>query len=253
MWRKVIMMLMNENRIDFNCPYPQTYCAILTHKPENLSFAKKHYGDRDNRLYLSDTNVEGTINIYQEGYDSRVFGEVPAWMWIAEHLRDEDWCSLNAYRRKLKLGIGTLVAQPLQWNCSVLDQLANYHSPIYCDVLHTILPPNEFNLLQRNVFFPYNIAQMSGQHIKHYVSFIKEREDAFFKCLGFQPTLDNCRKFVTSEPSILEQTIPDKNVNVEYQSRIGAFIAERLNTIYWQIVGNFVPMEVVLLEQNQII
>lgn len=252
MWRKVIMMLMNENRIDLNCPYPQTYCAVLCHKQENLKFAKEHFGDRDNRLYLSDTNVEGTMNIYKEGYDSRVFGELPAWMWIAEHIREQDWCSLNAYRRKLKLGIGTLVAAPMQWKTSVLDQLANYHCPIYCDVLHTILPPNEFNLLQRNVFIPYNIAQMSGSQIKHYVSFIKEREDAFFKCLGFQPTLDNCRKFVTSEPSVLEQTIPDKNLNAEYQSRIGAFIMERLNTIYWQIIGNYVPMEVVLLEENQL-
>ena len=68
---------MNENRIDLNCPYPQTYCAVLCHKPENLKFAKEHFGDRDNRLYLSDTNVEGTLNIYQEGYDSRVFGELP--------------------------------------------------------------------------------------------------------------------------------------------------------------------------------
>jgi hypothetical protein len=245
------MPILNENNIKIDCPYPQTYCAILTHKPENLVFAKKHFGDRDNRLYLSDTNVEGTMNIYQEGYDSRVFGELPAWMWLADKIREQDWVSLNAYRRKLKLGIGTLVAAPMEWKCSVLDQLANYHSPVYCDVLNAILPRNEFNLLQRNVFFPYNIAQMSGPQIKHYVSFIKEREDSFFKCLGFQPTLDNCRKFVTSEPSVLEQTIPDKNLNVEYQSRIGAFIMERLNTIYWQLVGNFVPMEVVLLENNQ--
>ena len=173
------------------------------------------------------------------------------WMWLADKIREQDWVSLNAYRRKLKLGIGTLVAAPMEWKCSILDQLANYHSPVYCDVLNAILPRNEFNLLQRNVFFPYNIAQMSGPQIKHYVSFIKEREDSFFKCLGFQPTLDNCRKFVTSEPSVLEQTIPDKNLNVEYQSRIGAFIMERLNTIYWQLVGNFVPTEVVLLENNQ--
>lgn len=245
------MPILNENNINLNCPYPQTYCAVLCHKPENLKFAKAHFQDRDNRLYLSDTNVEGTLNIYQEGYDSRVFGELPAYMWIAEHLRDEDWCSLNAYRRKLKLGIGTLVAKPLEWKCSVLDQLANYHSPLYADVLHSILPQNEFNLLQRNVFFPYNITSMSVQQIKNWVTFIKEREDAFFKCLGFVPSADNCRKFVTSEPSILEQTIPDKNVNVEYQARIGAFIAERLNTIYWQLVGNFVPTEVVLLENNQ--
>ena len=245
------MPILNENNIKIDCPYPQTYCAILTHKPENLVFAKKHFGDRDNRLYLSDTNVEGTMNIYQEGYDSRVFGELPAWMWLADKMREQDWVSLNAYRRKLKLGIGTLVAAPMEWKCSVLDQLANYHSPVYCDVLNAILPRNEFNLLQRNVFFPYNIAQMSGPQIKHYISFIKEREDAFFKCLGFQPTLDNCRKFVTSEPSVLEQTIPDKNLSVEYQSRIGAFIMERLNTIYWQLIGNFVPMEVVLLENNQ--
>ena len=173
------------------------------------------------------------------------------WMWLSENLRDEDWCSLNAYRRKLKLGIGTLVAAPLQWNCSVLDQLANYHSPIYCDVLHSILPANEFNLLQRNVFFPYNIFQANKQQIKHWVSFMKEREDAFFKRLGFEPTVENCRNFVTNEPTILEQTITDKNVNVEYQARIGAFIAERLNTIYWQIVGNYVPKEVILLEPNQ--
>lgn len=245
------MPILNENNINKDCPYPQTYCAVLCHKPENFKFAKAHFQDRDNRLYLSDTNVEGTLNIYQEGYNSKVFGELPAYMWLAEHLREQDWCSLNAYRRKLKLGIGTLVAQPMEWKCSVLDQLANYHSAIYADVLNAILPRNEFNLLQRNVFFPYNIAQMSGPQIKHYVSFIKEREDSFFKCLGFQPTLDNCRKFVTSEPSVLEQTIPDKNLSVEYQSRIGAFIMERLNTIYWQLVGNFVPMEVVLLENNQ--
>lgn len=242
---------MNENNIKTDCPYPQTYCAILCHKPENLKFSKAHFGDRDNRLYLSDTNVEGTINIFKEGYDSRVFGELPAWMWLSENLRNDDWVSLNAYRRKLKLGIGTLVAAPLQWKCSVLDQLATYHSPIYCDVLHTILPPNEFNLLQRNVFFPYNIFLANTQRIKHWVSFVKEREDAFFKCLGFEPTVENCRKFVTSEPSILEQTIPDKNVNVEYQSRIGAFIAERLNTIYWQIIGSFTPTEIMLLEQDQ--
>ena len=242
---------MNENNIKTDCPYPQTYCAILCHKPENLVFAKKHFGDRDNRLYLSDTNVEGTINFFKEGYDSRVFGEVPAWMWLSENLRNDDWVSLNAYRRKLKLGIGTLVAAPLQWQCSVLDQLAMYHSPIYCDILHTILPPNEFNLLQRNVFFPYNIFLANTQRIKHWVSFVKEREDAFFKCLGFEPTVENCRKFVTSEPSILEQTIPDKNVNLDYQSRIGAFIAERLNTVYWQIIGSFTPTEVMLLEQNQ--
>ena len=247
------MTIMNENRIDVNCQYQQTYCAILCHKPENLDFAKKHFGDKDNRLYLSDTNVEGTLNIYKEGYDSRVFGEVPAWMWLSEHLRDEDWCSLNAYRRKLKTGIGTLVAQPIQWKCSVLDQLATYHSPIYCDVLHTILPKNEFDLLQNNVFFPYNIFQASTPQIKHWVSFIKEREDAFFKCLGFEPTVDNCRKFVTNEPSILEQAIPDKNVGIEYQSRIGAFVAERLNTVYWQIVGGFTTKEVVLLESNQLI
>lgn len=245
------MPILNENNIKIDCPYPQTYCAILTHKPENLVFAKKHFGDRDNRLYLSDTNVEGTINIHQEGYDSRVFGEVPAWMWLSEHLRDEDWVSLNAYRRKLKLGIGTLVAAPIQFSCSILDQLSAFHSPIYCDILHTILPANEFNLLQRNLFVPYNIAQMPVPQIKHYVAFMKEREDAFFKCLGFVPTVENCRKFVTSEPSVLEQTIPDKNVNVEYQARIGAFIAERLNTVYWQLVGNFVPTEVVLLENNQ--
>jgi hypothetical protein len=244
------MPILNENNINLNCPYPQTYCAILCHKPENLTFAKKHYGDRDLRLYLSDTNVEGTMNCYCEGYESRVFGELPAWMWISEHIREEDWCSLNAYRRKLKLGIGTLVAAPMQWQTSVLDQLSTYHSPIYCDVLHTILPPNEFNLLQRNIFFPYNIALMAAPQIKHYVQFIKEREDAFFKCLGFVPNADNCRKFVCSEKSILEQN-GVKNVSVDYQARIGAFIMERLNTIYWQLVGNYVPTEVVLLEENQ--
>ena len=71
------MPILNENNLITNCPYPQTYCAVLCHKPENLKFAKSHFGDRDNRLYLSDTNVEGTLNIYQEGYDSRVFGELP--------------------------------------------------------------------------------------------------------------------------------------------------------------------------------
>lgn len=245
------MVLTNENKIDLNCKYPQTYCAILCHKPENVQFAREHYGDRDLRLYLSDTGVPDTIDITHPRYDSRVFGELPGWIWLSTHLRDCDWSSLNAYRRKLGLGVGNLVASPIMLKLSVLDHLALYHSPIYADVLHDILPPAEFNLLQGNMMFAYNIACMSVPQMKHYVQFIVERLEAFFGRLGIGIGINDCMEFVKSTSGILEKTRPDKNITPEYQARIGAFIMERLSTVYFQSIGGFTQVPVKLLETGQ--
>ena len=83
--------------------YPQYnhhYNFILCHKP-----FEDRFGDVANKIYITDneeySKQSGAILIDNKGLDSRVFGEIPFWGWIAQQLRDQDSASLCAYRRKI--------------------------------------------------------------------------------------------------------------------------------------------------------
>lgn len=96
-------MLINHNISLDRELYPQHkhhYNFILAHKP----FEDK-FGDIANKVYITDNKEyaanSGAILIDKNEYDSRVFGELPFWIYISKQIREQDSAALMAYRRKI--------------------------------------------------------------------------------------------------------------------------------------------------------
>lgn len=217
------------NNIDLNCPYEQSYNIVITHNKEGLEFAKKKYGDYSNKLYLSDCNVPGTIDV-SNGYHSSVYGELPFYHWIAQNLRPQDWVRVNHYRRKLPLSIGLTLPVPLSFNGSMANQLAYYHSPVLVEaIMRTLTPVEQQIFTTNNTLTPYNIMFAPVEFIQTtYLPWMMNKINALQMVLGrnFKP-----------DKSFFEPR-EGKRVDSWYQNRVFAFAMERYTTLFF-LTNNF--------------
>lgn len=217
------------NNIDLNCPYDQSYNIVITHNKEGLEFAKKKYGDYSNKLYLSDCNVPGTIDV-SNGYHSSVYGELPFYHWIAQNLRPHDWVRVNHYRRKLPLSIGLTLPAPLSFNGSMANQLAYYHSPVLVEaIMRTLTPVEQQIFTTNNTLTPYNIMFAPVEFIQTtYLPWMMNKINALQMVLGrnFKP-----------DKSFFEPR-EGKRVDSWYQNRVFAFAMERYTTLFF-LTNNF--------------
>lgn len=217
------------NNIDLNCPYEQSYNIVITHNKEGLEFAKKKYGDYSNKLYLSDCNVPGTIDV-SNGYHSSVYGELPFYHWIAQNLRPQDWVRVNHYRRKLPLSIGLTLPAPLSFNGSMANQLAYYHSPVLVEaIMRTLTPVEQQIFTTNNTLTPYNIMFAPVEFIQTtYLPWMMNKINALQMVLGrnFKP-----------DKSFFEPR-EGKRVDSWYQNRVFAFAMERYTTLFF-LTNNF--------------
>ena len=195
------------------------------------------------------TNMKSVI--VQNEYDNTLFGERYAWKYIMNEI--EDFAVLHHYRRKLvnmfKNHIN--VAHAIVMNCSLLNQLANAHSPILCEVLQKILEPGDFALLNNNIIYAYNLFCIDKPTLKLWLDFIEPKIKAAMEVMNVH-NKQEAIEFVKSQPSFT-YAVEGKDCRVEYQSRIFAFLLERLNTIFWMKArGPIYPCDVKLLEENQV-
>ena len=252
MWRKVIKMYQNENKLTPDIPYTVEYHIIVCHNKEGLKLAKASYGDYSNRLYLSDNGLEDTISIDTK-WDSRLFGEFGFWEWAANNIRECDRACLQHYRRKLPLGVSDIILpQPCKFNMSILDGLAYWHSPVLCDALHSILSPQEFNVLQGNELLCWNIFKAPQPVIKQWVEYCGNKLTLLLSYFGLEPTLESVEKFVQDKNSGLLEPREGKNIDPNYQRRFMACCLERISHCYW--MGVPYPREykqIKLLQENQ--
>lgn len=246
-------MLINHDIEKDKILYPNhsnTYTFIVCHKP----FENK-FGDISNKVYLTDfkdfANSSGAIFV-DSVYDSRVFGEITFWDYIYKTIRDDDWACLCAYRRKIYPKIGIQVAHPIKFPCSVLQHLTHYHSSILTDALTKALPKEELGILESNLFVPFNIFSAPRQVIGDWLGFVIPRVEQTMKILGCPQDIDGVKEWV--KQTDLLSPADGKNLSIDYQARIGAFLSERINTIFW-LTRNYGQQfqEVKLLEKNQYI
>ena len=230
--------------------YSNTYTFIVCHKPFDDKF-----GDISNKVYLTDfkdfSKSSGALLVNSD-YDSRVFGEITFWDYIYKTIRDDDWACLCAYRRKIYPRIGIQVAHPIKLPCSVLQHLTYYHSSILTDALTKTLPREELETLESNIFVPFNIFSVPRHVIGDWLEFVIPRVTQTMQILGCPQDIDGVKNWVKSTD--LLSPVEGKNLSIDYQSRIGAFLSERINTIFW-LTRNYGQQfqEVKLLEHNQYI
>lgn len=226
------------------------YTFIVCHKP----FEDK-FGDISNKVYLTDfkdfSKSSGALLVNSD-YDSRVFGELVFWDYIYKTIRDDDWACLCAYRRKIYPRIGIQVAHPIKLPCSVLQHLSYYHSSILTDALTKALPKEELEILERNIFVPFNIFSVPRQVIGDWLEFVIPRVTQTMQILGCPQDIEGVKEWVKSTD--LLSPLDGKNLSIDYQSRIGAFLSERINTIFWLTRNYGQQFQLVkLLEKNQYI
>ena len=232
---------MQNEKIDLNCAYPQTYNFIVCHKPTKCL---DMFGDLANRVYLSDNKLPGTIDVYN-GYDSSRYGELPFWSWIAQHIRPQDFACLHHYRRKLPPSFGITLPAPIQIQGSMAQQLAYYHSPVLSDAIMKTLEPVEQQLFcTQTILYGYNIALMPGEILQNmYLPYISNKITLLEGVLGKNYRPD--KTFFESREG--------KRTDTWYQNRIYGFAMERYNTLFWLQNRNLIQVNknIVLLEPDQ--
>lgn len=231
------------NEIYLNCPQPQQYHCIICHNKQGFEFAKSRFGDYSNRIYLSDTGVEGTVDV-SNGYPSSLYGELPFYNWIAQNLRPTDFVCVHHYRRKLPLSIGLTLPAPIEFKGSMAQQMAYYHSPVLSDaIMRTLSPVEQQVFMTANQLIPYNIMNAQVEFIQRmYLPWIMEKITALRIVLGpdFKP-----------DASFFEPH-EGKRTDEWYQNRVYAFAMERYTTLFFltQNIGrNYTQVK--LLESNQ--
>lgn len=222
---------------------------IVTHKV----FDRTPFKYMSNKTFLSDNNTQDTINV--TGLDSRIYGELPFWQYILSQMEFDDFASLHHYRRKFEYVYQQIcVAKPMAFNCSLYDQLAMYHSPRVADAMEKAL--GNPILRQTNLFFPYNIMNLPKEVLGHWIQFCSNIVDNTLGILNLRDkTFEEIKEFVSNDSTFTgpNPQNPSKNLDPIYQTRIGAYILERANSLFWltQFPGNFIPCEISLLEKGQ--
>lgn len=236
----VKMKIINEP-IHYDCVYPQTYHCVLTHKETPCLGMFQDYA---NCIFISDNGTPGTIDI-SGPWDCHRFGELPAWNFIAQNFRPQDYVSLEHYRRKLSLGMGNVVPEPINLGIDMAQQTAYYHSPVLTEAIMKTLTPLEQHLFTTSQqMYLYNMGCLN-------VGFVQEL---------FFPYLSN--KIMLLESILGRNYIPDATFYVErngkdtrewYQTRLYGFALERYVSLFWlqnQDKINSIG-RVKLLEENQ--
>ena len=214
------MMLTNEP-IHYDCPYPQTYHCVLTHKESSCLGMFQDYA---NCIFISDKQIPGTIDI-SSPWDSARYGELPAWSWIAQNFRPQDYVALNHYRRKLSLGMGNVIPEPIQMGGNLADQLAYYHSPVLADaIMKTLTPVEQSIFTSSNLLYAYNIACLNVGMVQDlYLPYITNKIMLLESVLG--------RNYVPDASFFVPRE--GKDVRPWYQNRVYAFALERYSTLFW--------------------
>ena len=204
-----------------------------------------------NKTFLSDNNTPDTINV--TGLDSRIYGELPFWKYILTQMEFDDFASLHHYRRKMNFVQEQIcIPKPMLFGCSLADQMAAYHSPILVDAMSKAL--NSDILYKTNVFVPYNIFCAPKEVVENWINFCFGVVDSTMGILNLRgKTYEEILEFVKNNDSFKECNNKEKNLDPIYQARIGAFLLERANSIFWMHVCpyNYIPCEISLLEQGQ--
>lgn len=238
--------------------------AILAHKhfeyPNNIYFNfddVKVYSEKKVK-----TNFPVTKKYKVEGYTDKLYGEYPLWQYLYDKENKYEWYTLEHYRRHLVNMYHQLsVAQPIRFNCSLLQQTCACHSFKLTELFKAILEPQDFNILSSiNYLIPYNIMHVHRSILEQWLQYVKPRIDKCTQVIGindYDKMVEQMKVDNTFTSNILPngQINEGKNCDAKYQARLYSFVLERLHTIFWaKMIAGGVPVyycEAELLENGQ--
>lgn len=135
-----------------------------------------------------------------------------------------------------------IVAKPIKYETNIKVQYFSCHNiedlyiiggiladkyPEYCNAWHYFL--------NGNIFFPYNMFIMKREDFKEYINFIQDVLNEYVKIVG----TDIIKRIGNNVEKYLKDFYP--NNTIEYQYRIGGYLAERLTNVF--IIKKFTKLK----------
>lgn len=183
-----------------------------------------------------------------KGLDDSFYSEILTYYNIAEYEDLPPYVGFCHYRRYFKFlddipdidtsfkSMDILLTTPIRFKISVRDQYALYHNIEDLEIIEKIIREkySEYSdamekFLSHNIMFKYNMFIMKREDFKDYIKFIKDVIDDYVDIVGN----DIKARIINNQDKYFKHmnNMP-QNDTLEYQGRIGAFLAERLTNIF---------------------
>lgn len=221
---------------------------VLTHV--DFMWPIEHLGDEDT-IVLTEKNIKTNLKDVRKvmGINDPTYGELNAWKYIYNNIDNNEWAVLHHYRRKADQLYENHynIAQSIFFRTSVNQQTAYYHTQTIVDLLHQVLTPRDFAILEDNEFVPYNIFLTDRPMLKSWLDYVTSKISAIKQIIG---PFD---KFLLNDKDLWVPR-PGKIIEYDYQKRFFEFVLERLNTVWWlaQVVNGVTvyPAHINLMNTN---
>lgn len=180
--------------------------------------------------------------------DHRIWSELAGMQMVYDLVtknkyEDGEFISLNHYRRRIDPDCVNrfYVPQPMVLPTTLAAQYAVYHNiedlklcgqAVKDEFPHLVQPFEQ--VLNGNIFIPYNMAILTVSQFKDYWNFLFKVLDNLHKKIGTE-TYEDRLDYIKRYPE--KYTGKDKNNDPVYAARIESFCAERLSTFYWIYVS----------------
>lgn len=143
-----------------------------------------------------------------------------------------------------------IAAKPLFFTKSVRDQYDECHNVHDLDIVKNIIHQdfNEYetafdNVLNNNILYPYNMFIMKSDDFLKYLQFIDGVLSAYLKIIDYNIE----KRLEENKSDYIKEFYP--NNTLEYQYRIGGYLAERLtNVFFYQHFKKIKTYDVVITE-----
>jgi hypothetical protein len=195
----------------------------------DFTWPVEHAGDEDT-VVLTEKNIRTNLKNIRKvmGINDPTYGELNAWKYIYDDIDDNEWAVLHHHRRKANqlYENNYNIPESMFFDTSVCKQTEYYHTRTMVDLLHQVLNPMDFSILEGNEFVPYNIFLVDRPMLKSWLDYVTGKISAIKQIIG---PLD---KFLLNDRDLWVSR-PGKNMEYDYQKRFFGFILERLNTVWW--------------------
>lgn len=220
----------------------------------------------NNRVYQIIDNRDNKIKEHK-GLGDEFYSEILTYYNVAEYEDLPPYVGFCHYRRYFSFldnvpnmseafkDADAIVIKPIQFGGDVRGQYAFYHNIEDLEIVENIVKEkysDYYNAMEHflngNSMFIYNMFIMRRDDFKEYVKFIKGVLDEYIDVVGndidsrVMNNQDKYFKHIAEMP---------QNDTLDYQRRIGAFLAERLtNVFFFRHFKRVLPVEVTITENK---
>ena len=215
-----------ENNIDI---------FICTHKDFDKVVNNNVYSIVDSR------NIDKTYN----NLTDKFYSELLQFFYVSENYKLKDYVGFCHYRRYFAFmddipnmdevfkDCDIITARPREGNANMREEYKRFHNIEDLNIIEGIIEdkfPSYRNAMRTflygEIMFPYNMFIMKREDFLEYINFIKSVLDEYLKIVG----TDIVKRIEDNKEKYLKDFYP--NNTIEYQYRIGGYLAERLTTVF---------------------